>query len=367
MAKTTNTTSEDIRVSVASIYSDLLEKRRLEREAKAEKKRLEQEEKEKEAASKDNEGKKSKKEKREEAIDNWKEVIVGLTGDDLEYSSSKKEKKKYRKWIDDEEGNNVILTAKPKKVKKQNYQKQFDPELQMLKSIVADQNRFTADLQKRFNIAAGPATKDAQLPNKTLVELASVINAGRANSLGVLREVGNLKKTIADLYMKQKKMDAEAGGAGFNTTDIGLMGSSIASNILGDNPLTSSIPNQNYTAQSSNYQSASTHESSNIQPPVSSPMTYQNEIRIEAFDPSTWGGPELPETSMAKFEHIPHEVVVELNKSTNETRFKAIRTDNGSEIPDYPIPTSDISKLVINERDNTVKGEFDETYKLKVI
>ena len=187
MPKVKNNTTEEIRASVASIYSELLTKRKEEKEAKQEKKRQEEElrEQEKEANKKsENEPKLTKKEKREAEFDNWKEIIIGLTGDDLEYSSTKKSKKKYRKWIDDETESSILI-PKTKKVKKKNYSKEFAPELQMLKNIVADQNKFTADLQKRFNTMAGPATKDAMPPNKTMVDLASVINAGRSNSLGV--------------------------------------------------------------------------------------------------------------------------------------------------------------------------------------
>lgn len=371
MSKNTNTTAEDVRASVAYLYSDLLEKRRIEREAKEEQRRQEREERRqaKEAEKLAEDGtKKSKKERHQEELDNWKEVIVGLTGDDLEYSSPKKGKKKYHKWIDDEEGQNVVLTAKPKKVKKQNFQKQFDPELSMLKTIVADQNRFTADLQKRFNNAAGPATKDAQLPNKTLVELASVINAGRSNSLGILREVGNLKKTIADLYMKQKKLDADTAGGGFNTQDIGLLGSNIASSIFGDEP---SVPSSNASAPTP---AASTPVSATpvVSTTTASPVYPQGGPVVQTvtavpFDPDSWDGPSLAPESMANFEGIPHDVVVELNKATGSARFKAVRTDSGEEIQGYPVPTSDISKLKVNEVDNTVKGEFDEVYKLEVV
>ena len=97
MAKITNNTSENVCSSVASIYSELLSKRKQEKEAKEEKKRQEEElrEQEKESAKTNEDGTKlSKKERREAELDNWKEVIVGLTGDDLEYKSKKKNKKK---------------------------------------------------------------------------------------------------------------------------------------------------------------------------------------------------------------------------------------------------------------------------------
>lgn len=374
MAKNVNTTPDDVRASVASIYSDLLEKRRIEREQKEDLKREEREAREQQERSVDSgeDVKKTKKERRESELENWKEVIVGLTGDDLEYADDKKSKKKYKKWID-EGGDNVVLTPKPKKIKKQNFQKQFEPELNMLKTIVTDQNRFTADLQKRFNIAAGPATKDAQLPNKTLVELASVINAGRSNSLGVLREVGNLKKTIADLYMKQKKLDADTSGGGFSTTDVGLMGSNIAAGIFGDDTYEyiQSAPQQNTNngpgpapiQQQGNMQNVQSQAPVNVQQ-SSGPI--QSAITVEAFDPATWGGPTLASDSMVYHETTPHEIVVEMNNETKTSRFKAIRNDTGEEIIGYPVPTSNLAKLNINETDKTVKGEFDEVYRLEI-
>lgn len=372
-------TARGVQTSIASLYSGLIEKRKQEQYEREEQKRVEKEERKKAKEiedSKENGTKKSKKEKTEEKLDAWKEVIIGLTGDDLEYTSPKKSKKKYKKWISDDD--TVVMTDKPKKVKKKNYNKEFEPELNMLKSIVADQNRFTADLQKRFNIAAGPATKDAPMPNKTLVELASAINAGRSNSLGILREIGGVKKTIADLYMKQKKLDADLGGsgAGFSTTDMGLMGSSIASTIFGDDqfsvgvsPYTSSQSVQE--VQPSSVPQQTTPSTVDIPQPTmnNNPMQPQAmpQPQISNFDPSTWQGPSLSSSSMVPFETIPHEVLVEKNTITGESRFKAINTETGMEIPGYPLPVQDLGKLKFNEKDGFVKGEFDESYRLEFV
>lgn len=372
-----NTTSEDVRVSISSLYSDLLEKRRIEREEHEEQKRAEREEREREKEEKkinEDGTKKSKKERRESELENWKEVIIGLTGDDLEYITPKKSKKKYKKWIGDEEGENTVLVAKPKKVKKKNYSKEFEPEVNMLKSIVADQNRFTADLQKRFNNAVGPATKDAPMPNKTLVELASTINSGRANSLGILREIGNLKKSIADLYMKQKKLDADLGGTGNNigSQDLTLMGSSVASRIFGDDTFSGSASPVNIQPNTtSSMEPMSTSNTSYSQTPVTTMPNNSNgeipTIRVESFDPSTWEGPKLETDSMVQFENIPHEVIVEMDSSTGSSRFKAINTSTGKEIDGYPVPVQDLNKLKFNTQDKIVKGEFDESYKLEII
>lgn len=368
-----NTTNEEVvRTSIASIYSELLSKRKQEKEAKEEKKRLDDELRKKEKHEKkykEDGTKLSKKERREAELDNWKQIIVGLTGDDLEYSDTKKSKKKYRKWINDENESST-LTPKPKKHKKKNYSKEFAPELQMLKTIVSDQNKFTADLQKRFNTMAGPATKDAMPPNKTMVDLASVINAGRSNSLGVLREIGNLKKVIAELYIKQRKEDLTNGNTGFMPTDLALMGSSVASSLFADEPLMQ--PTQQYQSNTNvNIQSYTDNNLNNtpisaIAKPLSENM--QQTQHIDDFDPSSWDGPDnLKINDSVKFETIPHTVVVEMNKDSGNLRFKAIHNETGEELHECPIPTYDPKNLNINEKDLIAKGQFDETYKVQII
>ena len=91
------TTSDDIRASVSSIYSDLLRKRAIEKEQKAELKRLKEEEKkqEKEEKKEKKSENMTKKERQQASLDTWKEIVVGLTGEDLEYSSERKPRKKY--------------------------------------------------------------------------------------------------------------------------------------------------------------------------------------------------------------------------------------------------------------------------------
>ena len=307
----------------------------------------------------------TKKQRQEAAFDSWKEIVIGLTGDDLEYSKPKKKKKKYRKWIDDDDDKNTVLTVKPKKQKKKNYNKEFEAELHMLKALVADQNKFTVELQKRFQNAAGPANKDAMPLNKTLVDLAAAVNASRSNSLGLLREIGTVKKTIADLYMKQKKLESDLGGgkgADFAPTDLGLLGSSVAASLFGDN----AVP-----APTSTYNGAvDTQSSGQSMYPFTPDMNANVQAQAftaEEFDPSTWEGPSLGENNSVNFENIPHSYVVEWQKDKNLARFKAVRNDNGEELVGCPVPTSDPSKLRFNEQDMTVKGQFDELFKLEII
>lgn len=365
--KYANTTAEDVRSSVSNIYSDLLSRRRAERAEKEERK--EEEREAKRAAKKEKEidpetGKpKSKKDKREQEYDAWKEVVVGLTGDDLEYVQPKKNKKKYKKWLG-EDGDMAPLITKPvKKKKKRNYQKEFDPELNMLKNILNGQNKFTDDLAKRFATMAGPNTKDAMPLNKTMVEFAAVLNASRANSLGVLREIGSVKKTIADLYMKQKKLehDLGSGNTGFNETDLGLMGSSIA--------------NQMFNMGGSQYNPMAESPVSLGETGVVTPTAYTGDgsspvAVAQPFDPKSWNPSGLG-TGTVSAETIPHTIIAELhrkNGSDQGVRWKAIRNDNGEELVGVHIPTlPELPPKSFNEADMTAKGEFDQVYKLQIV
>ena len=340
--------------SISSIYGAFIKKREeLKAEKKAEKEKKENIETEELGEEKP---KLTKKEKREQSFKRWETVISELTGEDIDYEKPRSSKKKYRKWIDDEIG---PVSDKPKKKKKRNYNKEFAPELAMLKNIVAEQNRFNADLQRRYSNAAGPNTKDAMPLNKNLVELAAVINSGRSNSLSLLREIGSIKKGISDLYMKQAKLDADLGGGGngVDSTDLTLLGSSIMNNSI-DNIFAPSTANVNNGMNTNR---------PDINPNIV-PTQVQSQITTTqptTFDPSSWGGMQGIDVSPAQFEAIPHTVVVEYHPSEEKTRFKAIRNDTKEELQGCPVPTCAIK--TIDTKNKMAKDEFDQVYPLEII
>lgn len=366
--KATSNTEEEIKSSVSSLYGDLLRKRQAEKEEKDRKRyeMLEAKKLEKEAKEKNPDGtKKSKSQRRQEEFDVWKDIVSELTGEDLEYSKpKKKKKKKYTKWIDDDDS----LDAKkaPKKHKKKNFNKEFAPELNMLKTLLTEQNKFTADLQKRFIAEAGTADKSAPL-TRNIVDFASVINASRDNSFKALNQIGRIKKDIADLYMKQKKLDADLGSGNVNdSADIALMGSNIAAKMFGDtqpvmDTYSSPVYQQQPVVYNAQQQSQSVQSTPQQQVDLQQPsISVQN-----SFDPELWGGPEI--SNEIKYESVPHSVVVEWHKDEGKARFKAVRDSDGTELVGCPVPTVDPSKLSFNERDKIVKGQFDETYRLEIL
>jgi hypothetical protein len=343
--------SEEIKGSIYSIYSKLINQRKEEKEKRKEEKNIKKAE---EKAEKQSEDKLlTKKEKREIEFNSWNDIVKNLVGDDLEYINNKKSnKKKYKKWIDEDTGNNVVLNdRKQKRKKKRNYSKEFEPELNMLKSIVGDQNKFVNNLQKRYDLAAGPNTKDSMPLNKNLIELASVINMSRGNSLGLLREIGTLKKHVADLYNKQKEFDYKYGGTSgdLSTNDMELFGSTLANNLFGSQPYQTPIVNQPV----------------NQQIPVQQPnIQHQMTPSTSLFNPDEWNGGGI-EDNMTKFEAIPHKIVVEWHKNDDKARFKAIRNDNGEELIGAPLPTCEIKN--IDTVNNVAKDSFDQVYQIEVI
>ena len=386
--KNAATSEAEVQTSVASLYANILAKRKAER---SERQRIEDEEKaarkaEKEAAKA--EGKKetlTKKEKRDQQFANWQSVIVGLTGDDLEYSSDrKKRKKKYKNWIGDEDS--APTAKKPKKVKKKNYNRIFAPELNMLRTLSANQNRLATEMQRRFQNAAGPATKDAMPLNKTLVDMAAVVNSSSSNALSYLNAIASVKKTIAELYIKQAKDEAGKAGSG-ETADLSLIGSAIGNSILGDgnNPFLAGVgatggqiltqPGPSAVAGGYVPPEAPVSPIGGPTPgyPPEQPRAVATATPITApvpsvpFDPQSWDGGGLSVTPEIMAENTPADFVMVWNKGAGTKEFKAFKPGTTEEIPGYPIPAGDPYTMQINEKDLTVRGEFDQTYKVIVI
>lgn len=350
MKKQIQTTPDDIQQSVSQIYASVLKNRTDERNKRAEEKRAQKEKDEEQSVESNEEDRPlTKKEKREKALDSWKEIIIDLTGDDLDYVKPKKSKKKYKKWIDDEGNDNRIIVSKPKKKKKINYNKEFENELNMLKSIVADQNKFTDNLQKRYNTMVGPNTKDAMPLNKTAVELASTVINSRSNSLAMINAISNIKKTIADLYMKDKKLQSELGnGNGFDQTDLTLLGSSIMTSMNSNEP---------------SYQNP-THQMNTLMAPVNSSISSPNGMIFEDFDPDKFEPEGISADPYTKYENIPKKTVVEYNQAENKHRYKTVNTLTGQEIADYPNPTFQIKS--IDQKNKVAKDSFDSIYELEI-
>lgn len=108
--------------------------------------------------------------------------------------------------------------GKKKKKKKKNkdeatdYAKEFEPEMALLQNLLSEQSRFTTSLQKRYDTLES-SKSSARGVGKFTTDLITSINQGRSTSLQIANSLASLKKTIADLNMKERKERAAANGA----------------------------------------------------------------------------------------------------------------------------------------------------------
>ena len=341
--------SNQIKETLGVIYTKYVQEKEAQEEKKRKDKLREREEAQLSESEPIEDRPLTRQEKKELALTSWKDVISGLVGDDLEYTAPKKSRKKYKRWIDDDTDSNGIFADKPKKKKKVNFNKEFESELNMLRSIVADQNKFTIDLSKRFQTMAGPNTSSSGPLSKTAVELASAVNQSRSNSLSILREIGSIKNTIAKLTMQQRK---ELADAGFSEQDLALMGSNLARNIIVDsNGQTTYHSPSEGPIESVGYSYSNTPSSSGFD---------------EAFDPNSWGGgSSLTLDPMTAFEGVEVKTTVVYKPSDGTYEYKTVNISTGEELPDYPHTGFEI--MTFDTDNKLAKDKFDKIYELEIM
>lgn len=152
---------------------------------------------------------KKKEAEEEKEADNWFRSMydsyedfsldrhVEIQGDLFNHKKKKKKKKKKDKE------NDLI-----------DYTKELDPEAALLTNLLVDQNRFTESLQKEYDYIKSRKSS-ARGVTKQMTDLVENITDARSLSMQLVKEKINLKKTAAELNLKQKK---ELGGV--DTGDI---------------------------------------------------------------------------------------------------------------------------------------------------
>ena len=216
----------------------------------------------------------------------------------------------------------------------------------MLKNLLTEQNKFRTDLLKRFEVAAGPNNKPDSNLNKTIVDLATAISTAGTAALSTMKEIGVVKKTIAELYIKQKQLEGKFGDSE-NSNDQSLMGSNIASTIFGSG----GIPQNQFTFQT--------------QPQLPEQQEMITQIPItNDFDPNNWSQESLV-SDRTKFESTPHKFVVEWHKSKEQYRIKAVDPVTNQEISNAPVPSFEIKSF--DPVKKLARDNFDQAYQLEII
>ena len=235
---------------------------------------------------------------------------------------------------------NYYDKGKKKKKKKKkdgltDFNKEFENEMNIIKELMVDQSKFTDSLQKKYD-AMENMKSSARGVGKFTTDLIESINTGRSLSLQLVKEQAALKKTIADLTMKEKK---EFGSNTGDTDDLGLYASSALKKMIAEN--------------------AASQSDSDISVSDADINTLLDGINEQLV--SEEGDSEIDK--YLQYESSNVTVYACINQSNEEEYYFLAKDENGTELSDYPLPyVPESSQLTINRSTNVATDTYSRRY-----
>lgn len=265
--------------------------------------------------------------------DEWFDTLLSIGK-----SSSKKKSKGVFKDLDE------VLTGKKKKKKKNkkgeltDYNKEFETEINLLKNLLVEQNRFVDDLQGKYD-AMKKQKSTARGIGKFENDLVSNINTARKTSMDLVKEVISTKKTIADLTFKEKKEFGVSSGEGNNSADY-------ASNFLKQ---LISVDRKSIAGDNS-VEFDDIDDTDDLFDATSDAL-YSSEDYVSRNS-------EVDRYLINEHRGVKTYVVYERD---NESWYFIAKDKDGIEIEDYPVPEP-MTKLSFNFSTGIAKDTFGESY-----
>lgn len=262
--------------------------------------------------------------------DQWMSSILSTV------SFSKKRGKKSFINIFDEDGKKK--KKKNKKVDSQgreivDYGKQMEPELNMYRNLLKDQNMFTESLQKEYDAIRSSKSLSRGV-NKSMSDMIANITSARSLSMQLVEKNINAKKIIAELNMKQSKEAAGIDGenmsdfaASFLKQMINERGAVIGAGI-GDG----SVAN------------------------------YDDDSFSDMFDTSIENDPNRPDEvdRYLKYENQNVTVYVVISGNDVENYEFLAKNENGDILEDYPLPNK--TKISVNRSTGIATDTYGKKY-----
>lgn len=235
-------------------------------------------------------------------------------------------KKKKHKNKTDANGKEVI-----------DYNKQLEPELNMYRNLLKEQNMFTESLQKEYDLLKSSKSMTRGV-NKSMSDLIANITSARALSMQLVDKNVSAKKIIAELNMKQSK-DATAEGDG-NMSDY-------AASFLRQ------MINERGSVMGTGANDASVTE-------------YNDESFSDMFESQVQDSDRPDEIDRyLKYENRNVSIWIQMSNSDTENYEFVARDDNGDIIDDYPLPNK--TKLSINRSTNIATDTYGKKYSIEWI
>ena len=282
--------------------------------------------------------KKTKKKKTiqvpEQSEDDWLAAL-------MDTHDVKIKKGKHRTDIFDE-----ALGGKKKKKKKNkdkneptDYKKEFETEAALLRNLMIDQSHFVESLQKEYDFLKSNKSSSRGI-NKNMTDLIANITSGRSLTTQLVEKQIALKKTIADLSMKERK---ELSGGLTDGENLADFASSYLKQMISERQ-------QLLTGGSSEIGDYGIEEMTNI--------LNDNLISDGEYE-------DRPEEVDKYLEYEDRNVTVWVYMNQNDVEdYEYVALDeDGEEIDDYPLPYK--NKLSINRSTNIATDTFGQKYPIR--
>ena len=229
---------------------------------------------------------------------------------------------------------------KKKKKKKEkegpkDYYDDFAPEIGLMRNMLEDATKFTDSLQKRY-YALESTKSSARGVGKFTTDLISSINQSRSVSSQLLNNITSLKKSIADLNMKERKEAAAANGG--DGEDLSNFSASFLRKLI-----------QQDRSDAAMYGDAV---------PISGD---EDDIFDNISELLADNGRSDEVDKYLKYENRNVELVAYVDPDTDAYEVKALAED-GEELYDYPIP--EVERMDINHSTEIATDEYHTRYRI---
>ena len=269
--------------------------------------------------------------------DSFSDVMTDEYFEDLMASSDIKIKKHGKGTYDDLFGDKK---KKKKKKKKKNeltdYKKEFEPEAALLRNLLIEQNRYVDSLQREYDYMANHKSSSRGI-NKNMTDLMDNITQARNLSMQLVDKHVNLKKTIADLSMKERKERAGTLGEGDNLADFA---SSYLKQMISDR---AQYINGTGSAEIGNYTS---EEMANF----ITENIGESDRRIEA-------------DKYLEYENMNVTIYLHINSQDEGDYYYEAVAEDGTILDDYPLPLKE-TKFNINRSTDIATDTYGVKYQI---
>lgn len=271
----------------------------------------------------------------EQTEDEWFQDL--MSANDIKIKRSKR-KDIFADSIDEATGK-----KKKKKKKEKNeltdYKKEFEPEAALLRNLLVDQNKFVESLQREYDYLKSSKSSSRGM-TKNMTDLIANITSARNLSMQLVDKHTALKKTIADLSMKEKK---EMSGSLEGMENLSDFASSYLKQMISERQQLMSGTNADISDYSTDEMASMIGE--NL---LSGDDVEEREPEIDKY---------------LEYENRNVKIYVYMNPDDETDYDYAAIDEDGEEIEDYPLPFK--GKLSVNRSTNIATDTYGQKYEVR--